>query len=192
MNSNRHILKFFFELGQLRKIKREGWRFAAVEQPESVAEHTLRTAQIGYFLALLEKYKDPYEGCTIALFHQIGECRIGDLHKVAQRYIEVNEEKVVHHQLQPLAKMGESLMKVWKQGEYQKTEAGKIARDADLLELAVTAKEYVDRGYEEAMDMIHNTKKRLYTKSARQLLQELERVHSSDWWRNLKKFNDVK
>ncbi|MDI6721005.1 MAG: HD domain-containing protein [Candidatus Aenigmarchaeota archaeon] len=62
---NKDVLNFIFEMGQLRRIKHEGWRIAGVENPESVADHALRAAQIGFFLARLEGYDNPYEVCSI-------------------------------------------------------------------------------------------------------------------------------
>ena len=58
MKQNKSNLKnqinFLFELGQLKRVKHEGWRLVGVEHPESVAEHSLRAAQIGYVIAALE------------------------------------------------------------------------------------------------------------------------------------------
>ena len=52
---NKDILKFLFELGQLKKVEHEGWRLAGVENPETVTDHSLRAAQIAYVLARLEQ-----------------------------------------------------------------------------------------------------------------------------------------
>lgn len=49
--SLKKIITFIFELVQLRRIKHEGWRLVGIDNPESVAEHSLRAAQIGYILA---------------------------------------------------------------------------------------------------------------------------------------------
>ena len=103
------ILNFFFELAQLRRIKHEGWRTIGVENPESVADHSLRAAQIGYFLAKEENYKNPQEIVTMLVFHDIGECRIGDIHKIANRYVEANEEQAVKDQIQNLGETGKEL-----------------------------------------------------------------------------------
>ena len=55
---SKEILKFFFEMGQLSRVKREGWRLLGMETPESIADHSLRAAQIGWVLAKLEGYKE--------------------------------------------------------------------------------------------------------------------------------------
>jgi 5'-deoxynucleotidase YfbR-like HD superfamily hydrolase len=48
------LVEFLFECLHLKDIKREGWRYAGIQFPESVAEHTLHAAQIGFILAQLE------------------------------------------------------------------------------------------------------------------------------------------
>ncbi|MGC9308938.1 MAG: HD domain-containing protein, partial [Thermoplasmatota archaeon] len=53
MESMEDSSQFIYELGMLRRIRREGWRLAGIE-PESVAAHSLRAAQIGYLLACME------------------------------------------------------------------------------------------------------------------------------------------
>lgn len=69
--TSKDILNFIFELGQLKRIKHEGWRLIGVKFPESVADHCLRAAQIGYILAKMEKYENPFEVCSMVVFHDI-------------------------------------------------------------------------------------------------------------------------
>jgi len=186
------IASFIFELGTLRFIQREGWKLIGVKHPESVAEHSLRAAQIGYILAKLEGYPHPEEVCTLLVFHDIAECRIGDIHKVANRYVERREKEAVAEQLRGLDEIGDSIMRLWQRIEKRVGEAGVIARDADLLDLAATACEYLSQGYKEAEDWIINTRKRLQTVSAKKLLDALQRGNPYRWWRGLKKINDIR
>ncbi len=182
------LLKFLFELGNLRRIKHEGWRVAGVDEPESVADHSLRAAQIGYFLAKMENYPDPNVIATMLIFHDIGECRIGDLHKIARRYIETtNEDHAVKEQLEPFGETGDEIFSLWSEVESRSSDAGVIAKDADLLEQALSAKEYLEKGYAAASDWITNIKTLVKTDSARMLLGVLFEVRSYDWMHGLKK-----
>jgi putative hydrolase of HD superfamily len=182
------ILNFFFELGQLRRIKHEGWRTINVQHPESVADHSLRAAQIGYFLAILENYKNPEEIVTMLVFHDIGECRIGDIHKIANRYVKADEKQAVKDQLSKLdKKTEEKIYNYWESVEFQKTPGGKIAKDADLLEQAVTAKEFIEKGFSYAQDWINNISQKIHTKSAKKLIKDLAKANSNDWWQGIKK-----
>ena len=48
------LTNFLYEMGLLKRYKRTGWLVAGVDNPESIAEHSFRTAIIGYLLALME------------------------------------------------------------------------------------------------------------------------------------------
>lgn len=66
---SKEIVTFFYEMAQLSRVKREGWRIVGMETPESIADHSLRAAQIGWVLAKLEGYKDPNEVTAMLVFH---------------------------------------------------------------------------------------------------------------------------
>jgi len=179
---------FMHEMGMLKRIQREGWKLLGIVNPESVAEHSLRAAQIGFILAKLENYENPEKICTMLVFHDIGECRIGDIHKVANRYVNANEKTVVLDQTQSLGEIGESIFSLWDEIEQQKTTAGIIAKDADLLEMIVTACEIKQRQIKGVENWFENTKKRLKTQTAKRLFQELIITEPNIWWSGLKKF----
>src|SRR5947209_8295760 len=90
--SMNNIAKYLYEVGQLKRVKRSGWWMAGITDPESVAEHSFRTALLGYILASLEG-ADPQKTAMICLFHDLGETRINDLHRVAKRYIDVGDRE---------------------------------------------------------------------------------------------------
>lgn len=94
---------FFFELGALKYVKRSGWWYCGVKDPESVAEHSFRTAGIAYFLAM-EEGADPEHALALGLVHDWLETRLGDLNKVNARYLETHaaDEKVVADQAKAL------------------------------------------------------------------------------------------
>ncbi len=187
MASMKEICNFLFELGHLRRIKHEGWRLTGCDEPESIADHSLRAAQIGFILSKMEKYSDPQQVSTMLVFHDMAECRIGDLHRVAQRYTEIDEERVVKDQVKPLKNIGADILNIWKKFEYPKGKAGLIAKDADLLEMALTAREYYERGYHSTQDWINNISKSLKTQSAKKLLACIIELDPVAWWKTLKK-----
>ena len=61
------VAKYFYELGQLKRVKRSGWWLAGLRDPESVAEHAFRTAAIAYVLAAMEG-ANPEKAAALALF----------------------------------------------------------------------------------------------------------------------------
>ncbi|HEX9314813.1 MAG TPA: HD domain-containing protein, partial [Actinomycetota bacterium] len=50
-NGLQGLARFAYELGHLKQSARTGWWMVGVSHPESVAEHTLRTALLGFVLA---------------------------------------------------------------------------------------------------------------------------------------------
>jgi putative hydrolase of HD superfamily len=182
----KEICNFLFELGHLRRIKHEGWRLTGLEKPESIAEHSLRAAQIGFVLSKLEHYPNPMEVCTMLVFHDMAETRIGDLHRVAQKYVHCDEEQVVQDQVKLVKNSGTDILNLWKKFEYKKNKAGLLAKDADLLEMAFTAREYYEKGYYATKDWIKNISKTLKTKSAKKILEAIIESNPNNWWKTLK------
>jgi len=182
----KNIWDFIFELGQQKFVCHDGLRLAGIKDRDSIGEHALRTAQIAYILARLENYENPYKVCTIAVFHEIGECRVGDINKIANRYIKCDEENAVREQTEKLSYIGKEIFELWK--EFEHTKAGIIAKDADLLELAATAKELLEKGYD-TEDWINNQIERLQTPEAKKLGNILKKQNSTDWWKGIKKFS---
>ena len=71
--------------------------------------------------------------------------------------------------------------------ENRNTKEGTIAKDADWIEMAFQAKEYVDMGYAEATDWIDNVEKAVETESAKKMIKEIKKTKFTDWWKGLKK-----
>ena len=182
------IINYFFELGVLKKFYHNGPQVAGVKQPDTIAEHVFRAAIIGYVLAEMEGLSGE-KVASMLLFHDNPESRIGDHNKIAQRYINNNkaEKEVLKDQISLLpASLAKKIEKYWNDKEGQKNKEGVIACDADLLETAMQAKEYLDIGYP-TKNWISNVRKHLKTKSAKKLMNELEKTHFTDWWEGLKK-----
>lgn len=63
-----------------------GWWHAGVRDPESVAEHSLRVAQLAGLIAA-EEGADPARASFLALWHDTQETRTGDLPHPATAYL---------------------------------------------------------------------------------------------------------
>src|SRR3989339_1205816 len=181
------LTNFIFELQMLRRIKHEGWRVAGIRDPESVAEHSLTAAQIAFILAKMEKHPEPHKIVTMVIFHDIAECRVGDVHKIADRYIQKDELRAVSDQTKDLNKIGKEIKELWEEVENGNEIAGIIAKDADLLEQAFLAKQYMEQGYKDCQNWIDNIAKFIITDSAKNLLKTLQKTDSNEWRQHLKK-----
>ena len=188
MEDTKKITNFLFELGTLKHVKRSGWWIINVKDPENVAEHSFRAGAIGYVLADMEKVNKE-KVAIMCLFNDLHEARLNDLHKVGQRYIDFRKAETAAHkeQTDSLGNIGKEFFSLHKEFQEQKTKEAIVARDADLLENAFQAKEYMEIGYNDAQNWIDNIKTILKTDSAKKLLDEIEKTSSNDWWKNLKK-----
>lgn len=184
----KELIDFFYETGQLKRVKRSGWWLAGVKDPESVADHSFRTAIIGYFLAK-EEGVDANTVMMMCLFNDIHEARLNDLHKMGQKYIDFKtaEKKAFADQMNMIGRSGEELNAVMKEYFSQESKESIVARDADLLECVVQAKEYIDIGHKEAQNWIDNTRAILHTKTAKEMLKQIEKSSSQEWYKNHKK-----
>jgi 5'-deoxynucleotidase YfbR-like HD superfamily hydrolase len=57
------IARFLYEMGALKRLPRSGWLIAGVAAPESIAEHSFRTAILGWLLAHMEGQTPPGRRC---------------------------------------------------------------------------------------------------------------------------------
>lgn len=184
------ILDFLAEAGQLKRVKRSGWWVAGIKYPESVAEHCFRCAVIGYLIAVAEK-ADPYKVVMMCLFNDIHEARINDLHKVGHRYIDFKkaEDKAYSGQISMLPEAVRLEMTAMRsQYAGQATREAVIARDADILECILQAKEYLDAGHAHTGSFMLVGSKYLKSRFARKLFFRLKKWDSSRWWRELAVF----
>ncbi len=189
------ISNFIFELNQLKRQRHSGFKLAGVKSPDTVAEHVFRAAQIGYILAVMEGNVDPERVLALLIIHDNPESRLGDQNKVAARYVSKKEAeiKVLEDQLEGL---GEEIQSKWtayfKEYESRNTREGVVAKDADWLETAFQAKEYLDLGYLGSQEWIDNVEKALETESAKKLLAEMKESQFTDWYQGLKKMTYTK
>ncbi|MCU0610790.1 MAG: HD domain-containing protein [Candidatus Eisenbacteria bacterium] len=184
------IVRFVFELGQLRRETRHGW-LRIDEHPESVAEHSFRAAVLGYLLAMREGYSDPNRIATMILFHDMHEARTGDADTVQRRYVTLDEIRAARDQVIGLEAGGPEILRMWRDVEYADTEAGRIAKDAEILEIAFTARELVVRGNTDAQGWIESLRPRLKTTSAKTVVEIANRADPSEWWKRLQLRGDA-
>ena len=167
----RELADLIYEAGMLKRTPRSGWLTIGVKQPESVAEHVFRATLIGMLLAKLERC-DCEKVLKLCIVHDLKESRIGDIHKLAKRYLGVKK---------PVEAANNELAQLIAEFEAQESKEAIVARDADKLELIAQAREYLELGFKPAKKWIINAKKELRTKSAKKLARELEKTSAFAW-----------
>lgn len=183
-------LNFFAEAGLLKRVRRSGWWVAGIDNPESVADHSFRTAVIGFYMAYLEK-ADPFKVVSMCLFNDIHEARINDLHKMGHSYIDFKdaEKRVFRDQIRDMdKKVSAPLGMLREEYDSQETAESQVARDADILECLIQAKEYLDSGYAEAEHFFERAPGHLRTATAKRMWERISSWDSSSWWQDVVKF----
>ena len=164
------IAAFAFEMGVLKRLRRAGWWHVGVRDPESVAEHSLRVAQLASLIAVVEG-ADPARSALLAIWHDSQETRAGDIPHTAKPYLSgIDNEAVTADQV---ARMPEAARKTVQEAvteyEAQTTPEALCAKDADKLECLVQAVEYRACGYAGIQGWIDSSYAALRTDSARRI-----------------------
>ena len=186
------IIKFLSEIYMLKRNKHEGFRLSGVEHIDSLADHITCAAQIAYILGEMEGL-DGTKCASIVLFHDNGEARIGDQHKVAARYIDAHEGET-NAFLEQMDFLPDTIKNkiIGLYNEYDKrnTPEGIVAKDADWVEVAIQAKIYSEQGYQNLENWIENVSTAVETKSAKEIMREVKNMKNftTCWWEDLKKF----
>lgn len=188
-----NIIKYFSELFMLKREKRNGFKLIGLPTHEidTVGEHEVVTAKIAYVLGHLEGV-GPEKCALAALFHDDGETRVGDQHKVGARYYKLSEAELEAFKEQASLlpeELSKKIIDLVEQKEKRSTQEGVVVQDADWLEVALQSKILLERGFKGAVDWINNVEKALETESARKILAEIKEMDdfTNCWWQGLKK-----
>ena len=176
----KRVVEFLFEVGMLKKTPRTGYQFLG-SGGESVADHSFRTAVIGYVLASQEPDADRNKVILMCLFHDLPEARTGDLNYVNKRYVKADEERAVRDQAGELF-FGEEMIDLSREFNAVDTLEARLSKDADQLDLILELKEQLDSGNPNAKDWLFFAVKRLFTENAKKMAREILTTNSADWW----------
>lgn len=173
------LVDFLNEVGMLRHTPRSGYAFLGTGK-ESVAEHSYRTAVIGYVLAR-RTGADPARTVLICLFHDLGEARTGDFNYVNQLYDTRRERDAVRDATSGTG-MEEEILGLWDEHEARESPEAVLARDADQLDLILNLKRESDLGNRYADTWLRNAVKRLTSDLAKELAAVVLATDHTDWW----------
>jgi putative hydrolases of HD superfamily len=179
------LVNLLYEVGHLKRIPRTGWLRAGVDRPESVAEHSHRTAVIAYFIAIAEG-ANPDRAAAIALVHDLPETRSGDLDYVQRLYVSAqHDEGIAKDQARDLpADMAEALLGLIRQHADNDSPEAACTRDADKLECLLQARQYV-KEHPDAQGWVDSMAPLIKTKTGRVLAKIAMETDPGDWWREL-------
>ncbi|MEV5386113.1 HD domain-containing protein [Streptomyces sp. NPDC052721] len=180
------VARFLYEAGTLKNTKRSGWWMAGVKDPESVADHSWRTALIASIIAKLEG-ADPARAAFLAVWHDSQESRTGDVNHLGKKYTrgEADPEAITADQCAGMpAVLADAVKELVTEYEAKESPEALCARDADKLECMIQGVEYRDQGYANVQRWIDNSRGRIVTKSGQALADAVLETRSLDWLRS--------
>jgi 5'-deoxynucleotidase YfbR-like HD superfamily hydrolase len=175
---------YLMEMGALKRGKRTGWWIAGVKDPETIAEHSFRTAVVGSVLAMMEG-ADPARVALLCTFHDTQETRVGDIPWVGRRYITAskNEDVTADQVADAHPAVASGIRAVVEEYENGDSVEVLVAHDADKLECMIQGLEYLEQGYRNAREWVDSTRAKLKTASAIELADAAQNMSSAEWQR---------
>ncbi len=150
------IIEFIRTVGKLKKVGRTGWvtwKGLNIPNPESVADHSFRTAVLGMLVADIKKL-DSEKVMRMCLLHDVAESIIGDWDTYAKEKLgedtKAKKENAAFEKIMEALPAGEREMylKLWREFGEMNTPEAKIAYQSDKLEMIFQALEYMEDGYD--------------------------------------------
>lgn len=175
----KRIADFLHEAGMLRLTPRTGYQFLGTGQ-ENVAEHSFRTAVIGYVLARMAN-ADVARTTFLCLFHDFHEARIGDFNYVNRIYNTTAPRAALEHATEGTG-LEDDLLPMWDELETSDTLEARLAHDADQLDLILNLRRENDLGNRYAAKWLECALERLRTEEGRELAKTIAETDHTDWW----------
>jgi putative hydrolase of HD superfamily len=176
------LAAFGYELGLLKRIRRSGWWHAGVRDPESVAEHSMRVAQLAAMIAA-EEGADPVRAAFLGLWHDSQETRTGDLPHTATAYLaKPAPRQITADQTDRLPDRSRDMIRgAVDEYESRLTPEARCAKDADKLEMLLQAVEYRDAGVCRVDGWIDSAREDLTTDTARRIAEAAISISPLSW-----------
>lgn len=141
------LVKFFKNIGRLKKTKRAGWVVAGVKNSESVADHSFGLAILGMILG--DKFGvDTNKLVRMALVDDLAEAITGDLvYERGDKVLADHDEKM-DKERRAVVKIfvdlenGDDYIDLWDESQKGETREAKCLKQLDKLEMVMQALEY--------------------------------------------------
>jgi putative hydrolases of HD superfamily len=145
------ILSFLGHFYKLKEIERTGWKKKLLlENPESVAEHTLTMIALSLIFAEFNNFTQAktIKMIKMALIHDLGESVIGDS---MPESIEIEKKKklenfAINNIFSKISSnaLKKKYIKLWNEFDENKSNTSNLIHFIDKLEMAIQAKYYLD------------------------------------------------
>jgi putative hydrolase of HD superfamily len=176
------IVDFCKQVGKLKRISRKGWvSWAKVKRPESVADHSFRSAILAMCLSDLRGL-DAEKMIRMALLHDVHEALIGDYDyfdkkKIGPDQVKEREEKAIKTIFSVLPEtIRRKYILLADEYRRQETEDANLVRQIDEIEMIMQALEYEKEGYDKTklQTFWDNVRRRLKDYDLKMMFELLE------------------
>ncbi len=145
MSTPRQAIEFLMTANSLEGVKRTGYVMSGIEDPEDVAAHSSGVAVAALLIA--DRVTEPVDRgrlLTMAVLHDIGEARVGDVALIVKT--REDDERESAAALEILAGLPERYLDAYQEYEARKTLEARIVKAADKLQMMAKVLEYEEQG----------------------------------------------
>ena len=153
------LLGFLSTAGKLKAIPRTGWVDSGVVGPESVADHSYRTALTAMLLSDLHEL-DTCKVIRMALLHDLAEAETGDITPMMKKpnHLEL-ENKTMRLILAGLDEPQRTLYwNTWLEYQGRETQEAILVHDADKIDMLLQTHEYMKKSPNKKLDRFWHAK----------------------------------
>lgn len=160
MSYNQTFDTVFHDFLTLKKLRRTGWQLRGIRECESLADHCFGVVLLTHLLAPMFDDIDQKKAVAMAIVHELGECRVGDIPYTALSYFPDKSELEIRAVKDILEPMGTQIssenLQLFEEFEAGTTKEARFVRAIDKLEMLITAAEYEKSGFSGLTDFWNN------------------------------------
>jgi len=166
-------------IGKIKRVKRSGWVREGIDNPESVADHSFRTAMMAMIFGP-QLSVDSDKLIKMALVHDIGEGYITDM--VVERGINIDsllrvkKDKLEIRATNKILKDTNNkdyFINLLKESLFAESAEAKILKQIERLEMAVQALEYEEETGKDLNEFFENAQMHITDEYLKQILAQV-------------------
>ena len=141
------VVDLALQVDRLEALPRLGYAMRGVPRPESITAHAYGVAFWTMLLADHIQGVDATKALRMAVLHELGEAKLGDIPKIAERYLppgakDAAEDQIVAEFMEPLGGVGDNYLTLFREFQEGRTLEARLVRSADKLQMMLKVLRY--------------------------------------------------
>jgi len=177
------VIESYLDVLDLKDLKRTGWQIYNVEEPETVASHSWSVATL--VLIHLPENLDMEKALKIALIHDVGESKIGDIPYRASGGYQVEEKDISESDAvkEIASELDTEIFNLYKDYDSRKSSEAKFVKDMDLIDMVLQTLKYEkenrytgnpETNYDDLDEFFETSRNRFNTEKGLKLFEKIE------------------